>query len=99
VTGQHGGYDKIPSSDIFVSYDLGKTWNSFTNPFKFDFVKNAPGNYAYSPGFFTDKDGIVYYVNNVFPEYEKYIYLYADTRVAKIKMYSINEEVKSTVNE
>jgi hypothetical protein len=25
--------------------------------------------------------------------------MFADTRVAKIKMYSINEEVKSTVNE
>ena len=99
VTGQHGGYDKIPSSDIFVSYDLGKTWNSFTNPFKFDFVKSAAGNYAYSPGFFTDKDGFVYYVNNVFPEYDRYVYMFADTRVAKIKMYSINEEVKSTVNE
>ncbi|MBE6607608.1 MAG: exo-alpha-sialidase [Ruminococcaceae bacterium] len=68
--------------DLFLSFDYGETFIDISNP-----IPNKPNDNirsGYSPGFFVDKDGTVYYVNN--PEYspgglnEKLMF-------AKIKVY------------
>ncbi len=48
--------------DLFMSFDYGKTFVSIENPLAV--MKDAKHKCSYSPGFYTDKDGAVYYVNN-----------------------------------
>ena len=53
--------------DLFISFDYGETFIDVDNP-----IPNRPNDNirsGYSPGFFVDKDGAVYYVND--PEYTK----------------------------
>ena len=50
-------------ADMFLSFDYGKTWTCFTNPIPVGF--NDKTYNGYSNGLFTDKDGNVYYVNNI----------------------------------
>jgi len=68
--------------DLFLSFDYGETFIDISNP-----IPNKPNDNirsGYSPGFFVDKDGTVYYVND--PESspgsmcEKFMF-------AKIKVY------------
>ncbi len=69
-------------SNMFMSFDYGETFVSIENPIP---VKpNAKTYNGYSCGFFTDKDGYVYYINSCD------IYPYAGTEklvMAKIKVY------------
>ena len=68
--------------DLMLSFDYGETFVAIDNP-----IPNKPNDHirsGYSPGFYVDKDGTVYYVND--PEYskgglnEKFVF-------AKIKVY------------
>ena len=81
-------------SRLFVSFDLGNTWQSIENPLPYDYNKDESANYTYSLGFFTGSDGSVYYVNNVFPNFKAHKYVYADLKVAKLKILDVYDEVK-----
>ncbi len=81
-------------SKLFASFDLGKTWHAFENPLPYDYHLDSSANYAYSLGFFTGTDGSIYYVNNVFPDYRLNKYLYADMKMAKLKIYDVGDIVE-----
>ena len=66
---------------LFISFDGGRTFTAIENPL--GVTKPSTGSDGYSPGFFTDKDGYVYYVNN--REYIKG--LNCKIELAKIKVY------------
>lgn len=53
--------------DIFISFDYGKTFVTVTNPIPVTW--NSKVKSSYSPGFYVDKNGDLYYVND--PEYAK----------------------------
>ena len=56
---------------LFISSDYGETWKAIKNPI--DVYPNPDLRSGYSPGFFVDKEGVIYYVNNpaAFPVNEK----------------------------
>ncbi len=60
-----GNGNRLPSSgavNLFLSFDYGQTFVSIPNPIAL--TKSPQVRSGYSPGFFVDKDGAVYYVNN-----------------------------------
>ncbi|MBQ8742017.1 MAG: exo-alpha-sialidase [Clostridia bacterium] len=59
--------DTATQCALFVSYDYGETFMSVENPIPA--MPNSSVRSGYSSGFFVDKDGYVYYVND--PEYDK----------------------------
>lgn len=59
--GMLSGYTKT-KCDLFLSFDYGKTFIAIDNP-----IPNMPNEHTgsgYSPGFYVDSDGSVYYVND-----------------------------------
>ena len=78
-------------SKLFVSYDLGETWYAFENPLPYDYKTRSGANYAYSFGFYTGSDGSVYYVNNCFPDFSEHKYIYADMKMAKLRLYGADK--------
>ncbi|MBQ2686494.1 MAG: exo-alpha-sialidase [Clostridia bacterium] len=68
VTGKHMvSGSSTTGTDLFISFDYGKTWESIDNPLPY---KDMGGHrMAYSPGFAVGADGTVYYVNDVNAEY------------------------------
>ena len=59
--GMLSGYTKT-KCDLFLSFDYGKTFITIDNP-----IPNMPNEHTgsgYSPGFYVDSDGSVYYVND-----------------------------------
>ena len=61
ANGQVGG-NPTAKCDIFLSFDYGKTFITVPNPIPITISDNV--RCSYSPGLFTDSDGVVYYVNN-----------------------------------
>ena len=93
AAGRFGDSGVSTMSDLFLSFDLGKTWYSFENPLPYGYEKPTSANYAYSFGFFCDADGYIYYVNNVFPDEKYMLYTYSDMKMAKIKITTIDDEL------
>ncbi len=91
AAGRFGELKRGRGSDLFISFDLGKTWQSFENPLPYDYYEDSSANYAYSFGFFTGSDGDIYYINNCFPDNEANKYKYADFKVAKIRITRVGE--------
>ncbi|MBE6608476.1 MAG: exo-alpha-sialidase [Ruminococcaceae bacterium] len=86
AAGRFGSEDIGKSSDLFLSFDLGKTWSTIKSPLEFDYMQRSGANYAYSFGFFTASDGSVYYINNVFPDDEEMKYKCSALKLAKITL-------------
>ncbi|MBE6608475.1 MAG: exo-alpha-sialidase [Ruminococcaceae bacterium] len=88
AAGRHGDLSGVAGSKLFLSFDLGETWQSIENPLPYDYKdKIDPGcNYAYSFGFFAASDGTIFYINDVFPGHESQNYKYMCLKFAKIKL-------------
>ncbi|MBP3333676.1 MAG: exo-alpha-sialidase [Clostridia bacterium] len=86
AAGRFGSEEIGASSDLFLSFDLGKSWSPIKSPLEFDYMQRSGANYAYSFGFFTASDGSVYYINNVFPDEEEMKYKCSALKVAKITL-------------
>ena len=84
LTGMKGSISTPEKCKLFFSNDLGKTWYALNNPFEYDKQKDGKTLYSYSPCLFTDKDGSVYYVNNVFPDDVKLRYLRTSLKFTKL---------------
>ena len=69
-------------TDIFVSTDYGKTWETIANPLPYTDVDGH--RMAYSPGFALGADGTVYYVNDVNTEFQ--YSKKADLKIAVLKI-------------
>lgn len=89
AAGRFGNKEMTNSSDLFLSFDLGKTWHTIPAPLEFDYAQSSGANYAYSFGFFTGSDGSIYYINNVFPDNPEYHYQYSELKFAKITLDSL----------
>ena len=88
AAGRFGNKEMTEGSDLFVSFDLGKTWKTIPNPLQYDYHQSSDANYAYSFGFFAGADGSIYYINNVFPKNTAQKYKYGNLRFAKILLDS-----------
>ena len=86
AAGRFGSEDVTTSSDLYLSFDLGKSWQPIKAPLEFDYAKESGANYAYSFGFFTGSDGSIYYINNVFPDDPQYHYQFSELKIAKIRL-------------
>ncbi len=89
AAGRFGNKEMTNSSDLFLSFDLGKTWHTIPAPLEFDYVQSSGANYAYSFGFFQGSDGSMYYINNVFPDDPAFRYQYSELKIAKITLDSL----------
>lgn len=85
AAGRFGNKEMTEGSDLFLSFDLGKTWQTIDNPLEYDYHQSSGANYAYSFGFFTASDGF-YYINNVFPKSPAQKYQYSVLKFAKITL-------------
>ena len=86
AAGRFGNAEVTTSSDLYLSFDLGKTWTPLPSPLEFDYAQESGANYAYSFGFFAGSDGSIYYINNVFPDKEELHYQFSELKIAKIKL-------------
>ena len=88
AAGRFGNAEMTEGSDLFVSFDLGKTWYTIENPLEYDYHQSSNANYAYSFGFFAGSDGCIYYINNTFPKATAQKYQYSNLKFAKIDLSS-----------
>ena len=89
AAGRFGDANVTTSSDLYLSFDLGKTWQPIPCPLEFDYAQESGANYSYSFGFFAGSDGSIYYISNVFPDKEEYHYQYSELKIAKITFDSL----------